>query len=332
MRLRYLVVPVVVLAVVLGALWTVPADDFIFTPDRAKPLETKVQVEGAKPVENGSVYYVDVFVRRATLLEELIPATRPEGADMVPEQSLLPPGTSQEERDRQNAADMQQSELIASAVALRALGYKVVTTPTGTRVEDVRPASPAEGKLDRGDVIVAVDGRDIRTLEDLRREIARRRPGETVRLKVRRDGNDLDVTVGTEADETDPERPIVGIVVAQDADIKLPIKVDIDLGRVGGPSAGLPFALEIARMLGQDVARGCEVAATGELALDGTVLPVGGLKQKTIGARRSDVDVFVVPAGENAQDARKHADGLPVIPVESFQQALRKLATSPIKC
>ena len=61
-------------------------------------------------------------------------------------------------------------------------------------------------------------------------------------------------------------------------------------------------------MLGRDVTHGCNVAATGELALDGTVLSVGGLQQKTIGARKADVDVFVVPAGENAEEAREHAE------------------------
>jgi hypothetical protein len=41
------------------------------------------------------------------------------------------------------------------------------------------------------------------------------------------------------------------------------------------------------------------------------------------------VDAFLVPAGENARDARKYAKGLRIIPVKSFQQALRALATLP---
>ena len=149
---------------------------------------------------------------------------------------------------------------------------------------------------------------------------------------MRRDSKNVRLLVGTVADPTKPDRPIVGITVDQAAAIALPIDVDIDIGRVGGPSAGLPFALEIARMLGRDVTRGCDVAATGELALDGSVLPVGGLKQKTIGARRAGVDLFLVPAGRNAEEARKHADGLRIVPVESFQQALQHLATTGVKC
>jgi PDZ domain-containing protein len=122
-------------------------------------------------------------------------------------------------------------------------------------------------------------------------------------------------------------RPIVGIQVQQFAEIDVPVDVEIDLGNVGGPSAGLAFALDVVEELRGDVDGGLRVAATGELQLDGTVSPVGGLKQKTIGARRAGADVFLVPAGDNAAEARRNADGLRIVPVENFQQALRELAT-----
>jgi Lon-like protease len=313
-------------------LWILPAEEFIFTPHEAKPLTERVQVEGARPSDEGDVYYVDVFVRRTTRLEDLFPFLRPEGSTVVPEEAILPSGTSQDERDRQTAAQMSRSELVASAVALRELGYDIVERRKGALVIDVASDVPAAAEIDSGDVVVAVDGTTVTTPDELRREIGRRKPGENVDLTLRRDGETRRVTVRTVPSPADPSRPIVGISVDQEAEIKVPVDVDIDLGSVGGPSAGLPFALEIADQLGRDVTHGCRVAATGELALDGTVLSVGGLRQKTIGARQADVDVFVVPAGENAEEARRHADGIEVVPVESFQQALRVLTTSPRKC
>jgi PDZ domain-containing protein len=330
-------------AVILGMLgvtaafllWWLPADDFLLVPDRAKPLAGKVVVEredSAGATGKGDVYYVDLFVRRIRRLEQLLPFTRPDGSTLVPESALAPDGTTDEERDRQNAADMRRSELIASVVALRALGYDVVATPRGVLVTSVSSDVPAAKSLEVGDVIVAVDGTPVRTPPQLRAQIGRRNPGDAVRLTVRRDEKPVDVTVRTVASPQDPTKAIVGILVDQDAKIDLPFDVDIDLGRVGGPSAGLPFALEIARKLGRDVTHGCRIAATGELALDGTVLPIGGIKQKTVGARRADVDYFVVPVGENAEGARENAHGLRIIPVESFQQALRTLATRNIKC
>ena len=313
-------------------LWILPAEEFIFTPGNAKPLAERVTVEGARPKEEGDVYYVDVFVRRTTRLEDLLPFLRPEGSTVVPEQALLPAGTSETERDRQTAAEMSRSELVASAVALRALGQEVVAKPQGALVIDVASDVPAAAEVDSGDVIVAVDGVAVQTPDELRREIGRRKPGDEVELTLERDDETLKVTVKTVASPEDPNRAIVGIRVDQQADIEVPIDIDIDLGRVGGPSAGLPFALEIARVLGRDVTHGCNIAATGELALDGTVLSVGGLRQKTIAARNADVDAFVVPAGANAEEARQHAGDLEVIPVENFQQALQTLTTTGRKC
>ena len=66
--------------------------------------------------------------------------------------------------------------------------------------------------------------------------------------------------------------------------------------------------------------------ATGEIALDGSVGPIGGVKQKTFGARKAGADVFLVPAGENAAEARRYAGNLRIIPVKSFQQALSRPA------
>jgi PDZ domain-containing protein len=186
---------------------------------------------------------------------------------------------------------------------------------------------PAAGKLRSGDVIVGVDGRPVKTPDEIRLEIGRRKPGDEVRLTVRRDGKRIEVTVRTVSSPENPSRPVVGVQVDQNADIELPLDIDIDLGRVGGPSAGLPFALEIARMLGRNVTHGCNVAATGELALDGSVLRVGGIKQKTIAAREADATVFVVP-NENAAEARRHAEGLRILPVSTFAQALEALGAA----
>ncbi len=313
-------------------LWWLPADDYLFVPDRAKPLADKVEVEGGSASAQGDVYYVDLFVRRIRLLEQLLPFTRPEGATFVSQEVLAPTGETDAERDRQNAADMARSEETAAVVALRELGYDVTATPRGVLVTTVSPDVPAAATLDPGDVIVAVDGTPVTTPTELRAQIGRRKPGDDVALTVRRGDKSVEVNVETIASPDDPSKAIVGILVDQDAKIELPFDVDIDLGRVGGPSAGLPFALEIARQLGRNVTGGCRIAATGALALDGTVIPIGGIKQKTIGARRADVDYFLVPAGENAEDAGENAGDLEVIPVESFQQALRSLTTSDLKC
>lgn len=326
---RLVLAGLVLLALAAGAMWATPSDTYLFLPDRAKPLAGRVTVQGEKPDGKGGIYYVDVIVRKASLLEQLLAPLRPGGSTAVPAAALLPPGTSERERNAQNRRQMRQSQRIAAAVALRALGYRVEARPVGAEVVGVDPRLPAGGKLQPTDVVVGVDGKVVRTVADLRRLIAGRRVGAGVRLRVRRGERTLGVTLRTVADPRDRTRPIVGIAVSQAADIRLPVKVDIDLGAVGGPSAGLAFALDVMEELGRDVDRGYRVAATGEIELDGSVAPVGALEQKTLGARRAGVDVLLVPAGDNARVARRYADGLRVIAVENFQQALSKLATLP---
>jgi Lon-like protease len=316
---------------VAAYLFVAPSDEFIFLPDKARPLAPLVAVEGErKAAGDGGVYFVTVDVRRATRLEELFPSIQ-EGSTLVPETAVQPPGVSDRARREVELREMQRSQQIAAAVAFRALGLKVSVKQMGARVTQVLPDVPASRRLRTGDLLVGVDGRPVRSPGDLRRLIGRHRPRESVRLRVRRAGKTVTVVLRTVSSPDEPGRPIIGVIVEPAAQIKLPRPVRIDLGNVGGPSAGLAFALDLLEELGRDVDNGYRVAATGELALDGAVLPVGGLKQKTIGARRADVDVFVVPAGDNASEARRHAGDLRIVAVRSFQQALRMLATLPAK-
>jgi Lon-like protease len=306
--------------------YVAPSDDYIYLPDQARRLAPLVAVEGERrPSGDGGIYFVTVDVRRATKLEQLFPGLH-DGATLADA-----PCVSEAESRRGAQRAMERSQRIAAAVALRELGYRIPHRRTGAVVIEVGCDVPAAGKLHSGDVLAAADGRPVRSPDDLRRVIGLRKPGETVRLRVRRGKRTQEVVVGTIGDPDRPGRPIVGIIAAQAVRIRLPISVRIDLGSVGGPSAGLAFGLDLLEELGRDVDNGYRVAATGELAIDGTVLPVGGVKQKTIGARRADVDVLVVPAGENANEARRYAEGLRIVPVSSFQQALRRLATLPAR-
>ncbi len=321
----------VALLVVVGALWFVRTSDYMIMPDRAKPLAEKVSVQGEKPGGPGGIYYVDVLVRRASVLERLFPPLRPDGTALLPHDAIIPPGSTDADRTRVALRQMDRSEQVAAAVALKQLGYDVKANPNGVIVDVVAADVPATGKLKPSDVIVSADGKAVRTPGDLRRIVGTRKPGAPVTLGLREGATTRRVTVDTVPSPTDHNRPVIGIGVSQSATIRLPVKVKIDLGDVGGPSAGLAFALDVMEELGRNVDRGYKVAATGELELDGTVAPIGGAAQKTIGARRAGVDVLLVPAGDNAREARSTADGLRIIPVESFQQALRALATLPRK-
>jgi PDZ domain-containing protein len=327
---RLVLAGLALLAVVVFGLWTTTSDDFLYVPSTARPVADKIDVAGREAEDaSGGIYFIDVKVRKARWLEQLVPFLRPEGASLVPGHAVTPPGQSFTAWRLQARADMDRSEQIAAAVAFREAGLDVDATPRGVLVEAVAIDVPAAKTLHGGDVIVRAGGQSVLTPGSLVTAIGKLTPGDPVTLRVRRDGKLLDRTVKTVAAPDDVDRAIIGIRVSQDARIQLPREVDIDLGDVGGASAGLPFALEVYQQLGRDVDRGLRVAATGEIQLDGSVAPVGGIKQKTVGVRRSGADVFLVPAGENASTARRYAGTMRIVPVESFEQALRVLKTLP---
>ncbi|HEU0304607.1 MAG TPA: S16 family serine protease [Gaiellaceae bacterium] len=326
--LRLLVAGAVLGVVTLGVLWLAPSDDYLLLPDEAHPVAPLVTVE--TPKRGGGkdgIYFVDLLQRRATLLESFFPSIR-DGSTLVPEERLNPHGIAESVRKQADLGQMARSQEIAAAVALRQLGYDVEVRERGAFVVSVFEDLPAVGKVSPGEVIVAVDGRPVRSTSDLQQLIAANPPGTEIALTLENREHRRRVRLTTAPNPELPKRSVIGVLVEPAADIRLPIDVSIDAGSIGGPSAGLAFALDVMEKLGTDVDHGRRVAATGELSLDGSVHRVGGMKQKTIGARAADVDVFLVPV-ENVAEARRHAGDLRIVPVRSLPQAVRALSRIP---
>ncbi len=322
-------VAAVLVALVGGVLFLVPSGHYLFLPDPARPVDPLVNVPGEETGEaRGGVYMVDILVRKATLFERLFPGVE-EGASLVPDDLVNPAGVSEEERRRHSLREMSASQKVAVAVALRSLDYKV---PTETEVAAVERGSPADGKLREGDVILTARGTSVPSPVELFDVMCRHDPGEPVELTIRRGDTVRKLDVGTRAAKDRPgaetgecaSRAVMGVLV--EVEIDPPVNVRIDAGDIGGPSAGLAFALDIVDELGRDLDGGRRVAVTGTLDLEGDVGAIGGIKQKTIGAREAGADVFVVPT-ENAREARRNAEGLEIIAVRTFADALARLTT-----
>jgi PDZ domain-containing protein len=319
------------LLIAVVVLLTQTSNEYLLVPDKAHPLAGLVQVPGARAPDNkGGIYYVDVLERKASLLERLFPGLR-KGSSLVQHDAITPPGVSDRQRLKADEFDMTLSQQVASAVALRALGYRVQIQQQGVRVALVFGQTHAAGKLDPGDVIVAADGKPVRTTLDLHKILAHDKVGQVVSLTFLRDGKRRRVRIATSADPFDTTRAIVGFQPQPALRLRAPFHVKFDLAGVGGPSAGLAFALQILEERGRNVDRGYKVAATGVINADGTIGEIGGIHQKIFGVRQAGVDIFLVPAGDNYREAKKNAGHVRVIPVRTFQQALHALATLPPK-
>jgi len=317
----------VALGVAIVVLLTSSSNEYLLVPDKAHPLADIVRVPGGKPSDmRGGIYYVDLLERKASFLERMFPSLR-EGATVVQHDELTPPGVTDRQRLEADRLDMRLSQQVASAVALRALGYDVRIRENGVRVALVYAQTHAAGKLRPDDVIVAADHKPVRSTLDLHEIIAHHKVGDVVPVTFIRDGTRRTADITTSADPFDDTRAVIGFQPQPALNVHVPFQIKFDLGDVGGPSAGLAFALQILEERGRDVDHGYKVAATGVIAPDGSIGPIGGVKQKVIGARQAHVDVFLLPAGDNYREARKYAHGLRIVPVKTFQQALRALAT-----
>jgi len=320
---------VAVLAVAAGVLYVVPSDHYLFLPDRARPVDALVSIENAElegddDTTDEGVYMVDILVRRASLLERLIPKLA-DGATLVPAHAVNPIGVSDTQRRQTSLNQMSRSQEIAVAVALEALGYVVDVEDEGAEVTTVLPDRPADGILQVGDIVIGAAGTPVRRARQLQAALAGVRPGEEVGLTIVRDDEEMKVTVGTIPSEQDPNRAVMGVLIEQAATFDFPLEVEIDAGDIGGPSAGLAFALGITDELGDELTCGRRITVTGELDLEGNVGPIGGVKQKAIGADQSGADVFIVPEA-NAVEAREHApEELEVIAVATYAEAVDAL-------
>jgi PDZ domain-containing protein len=317
------------LLITVVILMRIPSGQYLLLVDGAHPVAPLVRVQGAKPVKSGEgkLYFVDVREQNWSEFNSLFSRIPPH-ASFVPAGDIVAPCSTDAQA---NAAALQQmafSQQVAAAVALRKLHYHVGVTPTGVVVSQLIGGTHAPCNLQPMDIIVAVNGTPTPTVASLEAVLGRVTPGAVVRLRIRRDGKLLTVPIKTVVNPR-TDGALVGFAPGQSATFKLPRKVTIDANGIGGPSAGLAFTLEVMQQLGRNVLHGHKVAATGEMELNGAVGPIGGIKQKTYGVRQAGADVFLVPAGQNARDARKYAGPVRIIPVRSLDQALHALATLP---
>lgn len=252
----------------------------------------------------------------------------------VPRESIFGPDETSEDVRRRNVAQMEASQVEAASAALRHLGYDVASEGGGARILEVLEDTPAEGHLEVGDVIVAVSGEPVTSAEEAVDAVRAHQVGDRIAVTVRRGGERVDVPIELAAGQDDPSTPQVGVLLR--TDIELPVDIAIDAGSIGGPSAGLMFALAIIDLLGpDDLTGGAVVAGTGVIASDGAVGAVGGIQQKILGALRRGGDnrpasVFLVPHREsssNFDEARSTPvrDDILLIPVGTLDDAVAAL-------
>ena len=244
-----------------------------------------------------------------------------EDVAVLPYEAMYPEPSSAEQERAESAAQMVNSQDTAVAVALTELGYDL---PSYAEVTGITPGGPSAKLLKPRDRILAVDGQQVEDVEDVFRLVGSLEVGEPATIEVRRGGEDRRVEV-TPAAAPDGDRALIGILVGTGYEFPFEVSVGID-DSIGGPSAGLMFALSVYDVLTPGaLLDGTVVAGTGSIDADGRVGPIGGIRQKIAGAEESGATLFLVPPDNCAAALQGSVDDIELVRADTFSSALDSL-------
>ena len=237
---------------------------------------------------------------------------------VVPEQELFGPGQTQQQVAREDTQQMTSSQEAATAAAFCVLGIKFASV-----ISVAAKGFPAYGVLRRGDVITAVDGKPVTCKTDAATLIRARAPGAPVSLTVIRTTGGHRVTRVIHLKTANlGGHAVVGV----SQNYVFPFNINIRVGDIGGPSAGLMFALGIVDKLTPiNLTDGKFIAGTGEISANGAVSPIGGIQQKMVGARQAGATVFLTPAANCSDAAGAVPAGMRLVKVSTLGGAVTDL-------
>src|SRR6266508_4017655 len=264
------------------------------TPGPAEDVLARIKVQDGTRVydSKGKLYLTSVGIDDDVRFYEALLDLANRDVELRPRSELFPDGDSNDEIDQENVQLMDQSKTVAQVVALRELGYLV--KPSGVEVGDVVRGTPADGRLEAGDRILRVDGHEVASIDQVRAAITSHRSGERVAFLVSRDDTRTSVAVRVAAADGQPR---VGVELRERFE-DLPVRVTIETENIAG---------------------------TGEISVDGEVLPIGGVAEKLVAARRQGATIFLIPR-DNCPDVHGRVPaGLRLVPVATLDDALRFL-------
>jgi PDZ domain-containing protein len=306
------------LGAIAGLALTVYLPWYAVGPGPARAVQPLIRFEDRPRYESqGRFVMTSVRYTRLTGFDMLLAWLDPRRA-IVARSVLYPDGEDVQEEHERSISQMDSSKLDASAVVLRELFGYPKEHGEGVLVESVVSGCAADGELFPGDRILAIDGDEVDSYRDASTAIEGASSGSALTFDLSVDGEPETVDLVREPCG-DSEDPLVGIRMIN----SFPFEVSISSGEIGGSSAGLMWALGLYDLLTSgDLTSGRTIAGTGQIALDGTVIPIDGIEEKLAAAADAGATVFLVPEG-NAEAARASGDhGLELVEVATFDEAL----------
>lgn len=318
----------------------IPLPYYYSQPGEAAPLSEMITVEEGYEDE-GQFYLTTIRQRRANILLYLWAQLSPY-RELIPRAHYLRENETDEEYYHRQTLLMESAQEAAKIVAYEAANKQYDIEYRGIRITQVIEGMDAANHLREGDLIQAIDGEEVKTVEEMNEKLEQKKLGDEVVVLVERNGKTVEERVKIDLfpeDIDDTGRTGLGISFPfTDRDVTFKPDVTIEAGAIGGPSAGLMFALEIYNQLTEtDWTHGLDIAGTGSIDEEGNIGRIGGVEQKVIAADKAEIDIFFVPDDgfypSNYEQAVKVAKDIgtdmEIVPVKHFNDALDYLKTYP---
>lgn len=179
-----------------------------------------------------------------------------------------------------------------------------------------------------GDDILEIDGSKIDSLTDISKILDSYEVGSKLNIKVKRNGKEMmKYAIVHEKDG----RKLIGIALTSIYDYEVDPKITFTFSNSeSGPSGGFMVTLAIYnQLIDNDISNDLKIAGTGTIDIEGNIGSIGGVKYKLKGAVDSKSDIFLVPAGENYEEAikyqKKYHYDIKIIGISTFEEAIEKL-------
>jgi Lon-like protease len=328
---------VIALLMIAGIFYSLPY--YVSKPGIAKELAPIIQVEDRKEGK-GSFMLTTVRMGKANIYS-YAEAKLFDYVELYPVDAILHETETQEEYNARQLHMMAGSKLNAIEVAYKKAGYPVEYEYKGVYVVQVIPDMPAEGKLLPGDRIIEVDSQKFASSESFIEYVGSKKAGNHVDLTIKRNNNTEKVKVTLQAFQEDPKKVGIGISLVDDKEIIVNPKVTVKTDEIGGPSAGLMFALEIYdQLMEEDFTKGYKIAGTGTIDSKGAVGPIGGIDQKIVAADKAGAEIFFAPNEKGIHDSNYNLavktvneidSKMKIVPVDLIDDAINYLQKLPMK-
>ena len=322
---RYFLIIIIIALILLNL---IPTPYVLVIPGQAINLSENITVENGEKDAKGQFLLTSTAIIKANLLLYVYGFFDPNIDLRSRDDEIL---VSMDQKDYINIMEklMQESQMISKVVALRKAGYSPEISGRGILINGILDNSPAKDKLLPGDVIVKIDEQPIHTLEEFSEIIRGYNSNQIVRITFSRNNSTYSTLIPLiELPGADDEIERIGIGIyadTKDLQCRFPLKIEINLEKIKGPSAGMMIALEVLNQLTEnDLSGSLLIAGTGNLSIDGRITEVDGIKQKIISAKKQKVDVFLVPQ-KNYLEALKFSHGIRIIPIDDFDDIIMKL-------